>query len=161
MGNACTENFEPFFFHYNFCVNIKRQEFKDGASLGTSLRVPNIIKILLFIFLPKWLLPGGLQLCFLHFVQQWLQINVLCHQNSYTHLCQMQLSHPIIDTAQRRQSLKPQVLDILGNQPLPCRKEQGGDKAAVKQNLVVTAVDPNKISFMLLDTSPNLFTQSG
>lgn len=61
--DACTENDEPFSFHYNFCVNKKWQEFKDGASLGTSLRVPNIIKILLFIFLPKWLLPGGDSSC--------------------------------------------------------------------------------------------------
>ena len=57
-----------FFFHYNFCVNMKRHEFKDGASWDTSIRVPNIIKILLFIFLPKWLLPGGQQLHFLHSV---------------------------------------------------------------------------------------------
>ena len=65
---------------------MKWHEFKDGASWDTSIRVPNIIKILLFIFLPKWLLPGGQQLHFLHSVQWWLQINVLCHQNSSMHL---------------------------------------------------------------------------
>lgn len=50
---------------------------------------------------------------------------------------------------------KPQILEIWAiSHSLAEQSEEG--QAAVKQNLVVTAADPNKISFMLRDTSPNL-----
>lgn len=88
MEKACMKNLKLFNFQYNFCVNIKWQEFKDGTSRH-KLKSSEYNQIPLFIFLPKWHLPGEQQLQFFHSVQQRLQINVLGHQNSALHLCQV------------------------------------------------------------------------